>query len=220
RDEFIEQVRQDCGIGISVLSGDDEAELTYVGATSEFLTGSSENPMAVLDIGGGSTELTTGVSGNVTSKTSLDLGSVRLTERILRSSPPSMAALEEAQAEVSSWTSKLPRLPAHTRLIGVAGTVTTLAAIDLKLLQYDRTRVSGYKLTLRSIDKTWDELRSRTVPEIMRDFPQIEAGRADIIVAGIMILRGAMGVLDADDITVSDRGLRYGLALREYSKRR
>ena len=219
RQEFIGRVRRELGIQISILSGEEEAELTYRGAVSEFLVSDTDIPLAVLDIGGGSTELTIGKGANVTEKMSLDVGSVRLTERILLTSPPSLEALTQATNQVRSWTSRLPRLPSRTKLMGVAGTVTTLAAIDLKLTNYDRSKVSGYFLHMTSIERIYEKLRTCTVPEIMSDFPMMETGRADIITAGVLILIESLRALGAEGIIVSDRGLRYGMALRAFSSR-
>ncbi|MCX6135442.1 MAG: Ppx/GppA phosphatase family protein [Ignavibacteriales bacterium] len=214
RQEFVDTVRQELGFGISILSGEEEAELTYRGAVSEFLSGDAEPRLAVLDIGGGSTELTIGVGASVSQRVSTDVGSVRLTERIPLASPPSPAALERAISEVRITTSRFPRLTTQTRLIGVAGTVTTLAAIEINLERYERTIVSGHFLTLVSIEHIFNQLKTLNTSEMMRDFPQIESGRADIIVAGILILIESMRKLGVDGITVSDRGLRYGMVLR------
>jgi exopolyphosphatase/guanosine-5'-triphosphate,3'-diphosphate pyrophosphatase len=215
RKDFLDTVREDLGLEISILDGEEEAELTYQGAVSEFAGMDSQTNLAVLDIGGGSTELTIGIGTKVTQKSSLEVGSVRLTERILQKSPPSVPALQQAVSEVRNRISMFPPLPLHTRLIGVAGTVTTLAAIDLGLAEYDRSRVSGHILSLATIERLFKELQSLTLPLMARDFPQIQAGRSDVIVAGILILIESLRRFGADRITVSDRGLRYGLALRE-----
>jgi exopolyphosphatase / guanosine-5'-triphosphate,3'-diphosphate pyrophosphatase len=217
--EFAEEVRDKLGFEVTILSGLEEAEWTYRGAVSEFCSEDSRSPFAVLDIGGGSTELTIGEGLEVAQRASLDVGSVRLTERILINSPPQPEALELAANEVRNWVFRLPELPSATRLIGVAGTPTTLAAIDLKLQRYDRQFVSGHRLTTRTIETIFAHLKTRTVREIMEDSPLIQPGRADIIVAGILILLESMRKLGVEAITVSDRGLRYGVALRQFLKR-
>jgi len=217
--EFIRFMKEKLGLEITVLSGEEEADLTYRGAVSEFSSLGADQPLAVLDIGGGSTELTTGIGASVTGTVSLDLGCVRLTERILQSSPPTSPALNNAISDVREAVLSFPQLPPQIRLIGVAGTVTTLAAIDLKLESYDRSRVSGHFLTIEAIEQVFNKLRSHTLERMAREFPQIESGRADIILAGIMILMESMRRFDVRGITVSDRGLRYGMALREFSSR-
>jgi exopolyphosphatase / guanosine-5'-triphosphate,3'-diphosphate pyrophosphatase len=215
RKDFLDTVRSELGLEILILRGDEEAELTYQGAVSEFLGQDSDQSLAVLDIGGGSTELTFGKGTEIQQKLSLDLGSVRLTERTPLSNPPSSQALHQAVSEIRARISAFPQLPPHTKLIGVAGTPTTLAAIDLRLAEYDRARVSGHFLSLAAIERISKELNSRTISQMERDFPQIQPGRSDIIVAGVLILIESLRRFEAEGITVSDRGLRHGLALRE-----
>lgn len=215
RKDFVDTIRQKLGLEISILSGEEEAELTYQGAVSEFLAPDLDPTLAVLDIGGGSTELTIGKGRKVTQTSSLDVGSVRLTERTPLLSPPSSLALQQAITEVRNRVSTFPQLPPQTRLLGVAGTVTTLAAIDLGLAEYDPSRVSGHFLSLATIEGISKQLNSRTIAQMARDFPQIQQGRSDIIVAGVLILIESLRRFDAEGITVSDRGLRYGMALWE-----
>jgi exopolyphosphatase/guanosine-5'-triphosphate,3'-diphosphate pyrophosphatase len=216
--EIIAAIKEKVGLEVSVLSGEEEADLTFLGAVSEFSEGDGDRPQAVLDIGGGSTELTIGNSGSVNSRLSISLGSVRLTERILRSSPPSEHSLELAVREVKAQISSFPHLPPGAQLTGVAGTPTTLAAIDLRLGNYDPNLVSGHVLTLRSIERMFDHLRTCDPDQMTRDFPQIEEGRRDVILAGMIILIESMRYLAVENIRVSDRGLRYGIALREHSR--
>ena len=217
--EFVRDVKTRIGLRIDLLSGQEEAELTYRGAVSEFLRKpGAQRSFAVLDIGGGSTEMTIGEEGAVLRKASLNVGALRLTERLLKTSPPSAPAISQAVSEVRSWISTLPRLLPSTHLIGVAGTVTTLAAIDLNLPVYDAKRVSGHFIRLEMIDQIYEKLRTKSVGEMIRTFPQIQLGRADIILAGIIVLIEALKRFGVRGITTSDRGLRYGLALREFSK--
>lgn len=215
-EEFVQFVRKELGLEIAVLSGDEEAELTYFGAASEFLEPDSKRPFAVIDIGGGSTELTIGEGFHVRSKTSFDLGSVRLTERLLRTSPPTIDAINEAKKEIRFAVASIPKLPPTALFAGVAGTVTTLAAIDLGLKEYDPRRISGHELSLSTIDRISNQLGSLTLAQMSGIFPQIQTGRSDIIFAGTLILLEALRHLRKDRITVSDRGLRYGIALREF----
>jgi exopolyphosphatase/guanosine-5'-triphosphate,3'-diphosphate pyrophosphatase len=217
--EFVRGVKGRIGLEIEVLSGQEEAELTYRGAVSEFLRApGTQRSFAVLDIGGGSTELTIGEEGAVLRKASLNVGALRLTERILKTSPPSELAISQALGEVRSWIATLPRLLTTTRLIGVAGTVTTLAAIDLSLPVYDPKRVSGHFIRLEMIEQIYEKIRTKSVGEMIRIFPQIQLGRADIILAGVIVLVEALKKFGLRGITTSDRGLRYGLAFREFSK--
>lgn len=215
-EDFIDFIRQKLGIEIEVLSGHKEAELTYQGAVSEFLIEEDGQSFAVLDIGGGSTELTTGVGSSLVTKESLDLGCVRLTERHLKMSPPRESDLDEAAVEVMSWTGKLHRLPPQTKLLGVAGTVTTLAAMELGLRSYDPKLVSGHYISKETIHRIADRVRRMTVAEMLLEYPQIQEGRADIIFAGMMILRECLEQLGSEGIVASDRGLRFGMALHDF----
>ena len=214
RDEFVEFIRSHAGITIEILSGDEEAELTYLGGVSEFIGTDTGRQFAVLDIGGGSTEFTFGQDAVVTSKVSMDIGCVRLTERFLKTSPPNLSGIGRAQEYVREQASSLRSLDGGTRCIGVAGTLTTLAAIDLQLAVYDRVRVSGHVLTIDSIEGIFELLKKKRLEEI-KEIPQILPQRADIILAGILILLELLRKTKVERITASDRGLRYGILQRE-----
>lgn len=213
RQEFIDFIRKRVGIALRLLSGEEEAMLTYAGAVSEFASADSRDMFAVLDIGGGSTELTIGNGLLAAQRVSLDIGSVRVTERFLPTSPPSSKELQVALEYIRKHLHGLTDLPPSIRLIGVAGTLTTLAALDLQLPHYGRMRVSGHALRLPIVEMWFDRLKTKTVEEI-KNYPQILPERADVILAGILILLETMRRLKAETITVSDRGLRYGIALQ------
>lgn len=213
RDEFLRYVRKRFGFNVKILSGKEEAELTYIGALSEFPNaGLTEH--AVIDIGGGSTEVIVGTGLVVKESASLDIGCVRLTEKFLKNSPPDQTGIDKCILAIQKNAASLPIIGPAARIIGVAGTVTTLAALDLNLPTYDPLRVSGHVLSLNAIQRQFNQLRLRTLDEI-RSIPQIHTGRADIILAGIIILIELMNRIGRSEITVSDRGLRYGFALRE-----
>ncbi|MCI0706636.1 MAG: Ppx/GppA family phosphatase [Ignavibacteriae bacterium] len=214
KQEFIDHVKKHVGYDVRVLSGEEEATLTYLGAISEFYSPGSSQRFAVIDIGGGSTELTFGTDINVSRRKSLDIGSVRLTERVLKSSPPSRAALDNASQLIRQQVQSFPHPSQSARLIGVAGTLTTLAAMDLRLAQYDRTAVSGHVLHLKTIRTIFDELSVQSLDEI-KAHPQILPERADILLAGVLILLETLEVFGRDEITASDRGLRYGMILEK-----
>lgn len=216
RKEFISAMAERSGITIEVLSGDDEARWTYRGGISEF-AGRSDR-YSVIDIGGGSTEIIIGNADSITSKVSIDIGSVRLTERILKDSPPETSALIEAHEFIAS---QIPldalRGIDTTFAVGVAGTLTTLAAFRLKLPVYLPEKVSGSILSAGDVGAIFGSLKDKSASQIAA-FPQITPGRADIILAGIMILMGYMERASLKQITVSDRGLRYGILYREMER--
>ncbi|MEX1139731.1 MAG: Ppx/GppA family phosphatase [Bacteroidota bacterium] len=213
RDDFLRFVRTRFGINVKILTGREEAELTYSGALSEF-PDDQVGEYAVLDIGGGSTEIITGTRSVVSAAVSLNIGCVRLTERFLKAAPPDPKSLQQCLARIRELIGSLPGIKPSTKLIGVAGTVTTLAAMDLRLPHYDPLRVSGHVLSLAVIQRFFDQLSIKSLDEL-KAVPQIHGGRADIILAGIIILLELMKEMGRDEVTVSDRGLRYGFALRE-----
>lgn len=216
REEFITAMEERSGIRIEVLSGDDEAQWTYRGGISEF-AGRSDR-YSVIDIGGGSTEVIVGNAESIISKVSIDIGSVRLTERILKDSPPEIPALIEAHEFIASqFQTETVRGVESSFAVGVAGTVTTLAALRQKLPVYDPKKISGYTLTSDDVRAAFGLLKEKSALQIAA-IPQISAGRADIILAGIMILMGFMERASLKQITVSDRGLRYGILYRELER--
>ncbi|MBI4417887.1 MAG: Ppx/GppA family phosphatase [Ignavibacteriales bacterium] len=212
REAFRETILQEFGINVVVLSGEEEARLSYLGALSEF--DDRDATFAVLDIGGGSTEITVGTGEHFDMSLSLDLGCVRLTERYLKSIPPSKNAVAEVTSVIREQLGRIESIPAGSRLVGVAGTVTTLAAMDLQLPKYDPLRVNGHRLSLATIERMYDDLSAKTLDQI-KAVRQIHPERADILLAGVVILIEVMKRIGWKEITASDRGLRYGFAMRE-----
>ena len=170
---------------------------------------------SVLDIGGGSTEVVTGTVAAVTAKHSFDIGCVRLTERFLRSSPPTVKEIDDARRFIESTFIPVPSLGiSGTYAVAVAGTVTTMAAIHQQLPAYDPKKVTGFVLDRPIVSEIFDMLKVMTSDEISA-LPQVSAGRADIILAGILIVEAFLKVAEIPAVVVSDRGLRYGIVLRE-----
>ena len=216
QEEFCGYMKKNIGMTIEVISGSEEAQWTYRGGISEF-TGRADT-FSVIDIGGGSTEIIIGNSSTVISKTSINIGSVRLTERILKASPPTHSAIIEAHEYILSQIPKeVVGKIASTFAIGVAGTVTTLAALHQQLPRYIPEKISGYKLQYKDVCAMFDLLKEKSIEQI-KTFPQISHGRADIIVAGILILMTFMETARLSHLVVSDRGLRYGMLYREVEK--
>lgn len=215
RQEFLQLVHQELGISIRVLSGKEEAELTYWGALSnkQHLQGK----IMLMDIGGGSTEFVSGNINQIDHFLSLDIGSVRLTERFIHHDP---AAEEEIKSISNIITTQLKQLKyfnqKHDYLVGVAGTVTTLAAIQQKLEPYLPEKVDGSRLKLDDVKQLVDLLKGKTLEE-RKLLPGLNPNRADVILAGALILLESMKYFELDEILVSDRGLRFGL-IWEYLK--
>jgi exopolyphosphatase/guanosine-5'-triphosphate,3'-diphosphate pyrophosphatase len=195
---FLGEIEWSYGFATRLVTGDEEAELTLRGvATSRPL----DEGTLVLDVGGGSTELTT-----TSERTSIDVGSVRLTERHLRSDPPSPGALAAAAREVRDL---LPVLE-PTAAVGVAGTITTLAALELG--GYDHDRVHGYQLSRAAAERQLERLASLPLAE-RRELPGLEPERAPVIVGGALIVCTVLDRYGLQGLEVSERDLLHGAAL-------
>ncbi|HXZ84834.1 MAG TPA: Ppx/GppA family phosphatase [Myxococcota bacterium] len=203
--------------GARLLSGAEEADLTLEATRRS--VGAGRAALAVIDVGGGSTEVAwreslAGPVGGV----SLPLGSVRLTEAHLPRHPipaADLAALRElARAAAGPLRSALPHgLPRDAAVVAVAGTATTLAALELRLAVYDRERVEGLELERAVLERWIATLAPLGVAE-RRRLPGLEPERADVIVAGLVCLELALDCLRAERFRVSERGVRHGVALR------
>lgn len=215
--EFCEFVLQKTGIGIEILPGEEEAEWTFRGAIGE--AEETAGNFTVLDIGGGSTEIISGSRSKILRKVSLDIGCVRIAERVLRAHPPTREMVSEARALVRGALGSFDAAGINSsRAIAVAGTVTTLAAIRLNLDHYDPKRVEGFVLRFHDVREEFDRLKMKTIGEL-RAIRQVSPGRADILLAGVLILQEFMETARLSEIRVSDRGLRYGIVLREILRR-
>jgi len=197
---FLGEIEWSYGFVTRLLSGNDEAELVRRGVR----TGRQLGPGGlILDVGGGSTELITESWHG-----SLDLGSVRLTERFLHTDPPTAEELDDCAAHARSL---LPELEV-SEAIGVAGTVTTLAALDLGLHEYDPDRVHGHRIHAASVDAQLERLAALSVAQ-RRDVPGLEPERAPVIVAGAIIVREVLRRYELDELEASERDLLDGAAL-------
>ena len=193
------------------LSGTEEAHLTFCGAAFGLQLPSR---YAVIDIGGGSTELAVGAGKQVEQSLSVDVGAVRVSERFFPRLPPGPAQVEQAAAMIGAALSRLFPCPPELLLVGVAGTVTTLGAIDMDIPRFDAQELNGHFLSRARVEEWSARLLSMPVEEIRR-IPQVHDQRADIIGAGALILRLALAHLGCPGLIVSTRGIRYGLLLRE-----
>jgi exopolyphosphatase/guanosine-5'-triphosphate,3'-diphosphate pyrophosphatase len=211
--EFFEAARLAAGLVPEVISGDEEARLVYASAWRDF---GGAGPLAVLDVGGGSTEFTFGNGPLPGGRTSLQVGAVRLTERHVRGDPPGAAELEALRRGALDALAPLAALSTAAagfgcaRLVGVAGTVTTLAAVAQALPVYDAERVHGAALSLADVEELVRRLAALTVRE-RAALPGMEPKRADVILGGAIVVAEAMRATGFERLTVSDRGVRWGL---------
>lgn len=208
--DFFEASRRVAGIVPQVVSGDEEARLVWTSAWRDF--GAPGEWLAVLDVGGGSTEFISGDGPKPHGRSSFQIGAVRLTERAVASDPIGQAGLARLRQAARETLAPVARLasPRPSRLVAVAGTATTLAAVRQALPRYQAEKVHGSVLGLADLEALYRQLGALTVSERAR-LPGMEPRRADVIVAGCAILAEAMGLAGFDRVTVSDRGLRWGL---------
>ncbi len=212
--EFADTVSGCYGLTAHVLSGDEEARLTYLGATSE-RDPLDRTPTLVLDIGGGSTEVVIGSGARVGFHVSTQAGVVRQTERHLHSDPPGAAELDELAEDVRSILDR--GVPADQRdrvrqAIAVAGTATSLAAITLELEPYDPERVHGYVLRRSEIEQILVRLAGLTL-EQRAAVAGLQPGRAPTIVAGAVILLEVLSLFGLEQVEVSEHDILRGAAL-------
>jgi len=206
--EFFEAAHARAGVLPEVISGEEEARLVHQSAWRDFGGG---GPLAVLDVGGGSTEFTLGEGPTPRLRTSLQVGAVRLTERHVRSDPVDERDLAALRAAAREALRPIANPPAPGgRLVAVAGTVTTLSAVRQALPTYDASRVHGSRLTAPDLEALLARLARLPLRE-RASLPGMEPKRADVIVAGCAIVLEALSATGFAALTVSDRGVRWGL---------
>jgi exopolyphosphatase/guanosine-5'-triphosphate,3'-diphosphate pyrophosphatase len=212
RDVFLAELRERFALDAEILDGATEARLTYVGAYAG--RPPAEKTM-VVDIGGGSTELVIGDGPEVGFTASLQVGTVRHTERHISHDPPQQRELEELAGDVYGLIDTALEGAALVQAnygIGVAGTPTSLAAIEQRLDPYDPDLVHGYKLSLESIQRMLSELSSMPLADRLQ-VPGLHQGRAPTIVAGVVILIAVMRAFGLGEIEVSEHDILWGAAL-------
>lgn len=202
------------GVMPEIISGPREAELTFAGSLAG-LDLARERDISVFDVGGGSTEIVSGrldASGraHIASAVSLDVGSVRLFERHVRTDPPTAAELDAVKRDVDRALAAAPSV-SRDYLIGVAGTVTTLASVALELESYDSAIVHGHVLTSGAVAEVAQKLTA-TPLETRKTLRGMEPRRADVIVTGAVLVERVLAWSGVPQIIVSDRGVRWGLA--------
>ena len=209
---FFSAARAQAGLAPEVITGQEEARLVWANAWRDF---GGPGGLAVLDVGGGSTEMCLGDAPVPRARTSVQMGAVRLTERVAPPDPPDPAALALLRLRATEALGPAARTLLHgaprpTRLVGIAGTVTTLAAVAQALPCYDAERVHGSELTLAEVEGLFGRLAALPVAERAL-VPGMEPKRADVILGGCAIVMEALRALGFEKLTVSDRGVRWGL---------
>ncbi len=212
--------KEQLGLDVRVISGDEEAAYSFLAVQKGLPLNRRE--LLVVDVGGGSTEFIRGNAAGVVEAISINVGSVRLTEQFLRSDP---VQTEECEKMVVAIEKKLTRLPNQwlkdnsiLTLVGIAGTFTTLSAVEKKLVCYTHGEVHGSRLTLTEVRRQVALFQGKTIME-RKAIPGLEPKRADVILAGACLIERIMTLFHSERVIVSDQGVRYGL-LHECLKHR
>jgi len=220
RDDFFAPAAEILGVDLELLSGDEEAALSFLGATTE-LNGAAEPPYLVVDIGGGSTEFVVGTT-EPEGKMSVDIGCVRITEAWLHSDPPAAEELSQAVSVVRDHLADvkrtLPGIADVGTVIGLAGTVTTVAAIELGLPAYDPDRIHHFHLARGAVEDVFRTLATEPA-EQRRHNPGLEAERVDVIVGGAVVLASVMRAFEITEMLVSEADILDGLVLSQIPRR-
>jgi exopolyphosphatase/guanosine-5'-triphosphate,3'-diphosphate pyrophosphatase len=200
------------GVEPELLSGEEEAALSFTGATAE-LDDRIPAPYLVVDIGGGSTEFVVGTAAPAGSL-SVDVGCVRITEAWLHSDPPSPEELSQAVHVVREYVADVvrdvPEVKEARTLVGLAGTVSTVAAIELGLPEYDRDKIHHLRLSRAAVEEVFRTLATEPA-HLRRHNPGLEPGRVDVIVGGVVVLVTILRTLGFDELLVSEADILDGL---------
>lgn len=213
RDEFLVRIKREAGFDVEVISGEEEARRTLLGIRSGLPTGVAD--ILALDIGGGSTEFILDRVGQKPIVRSIDIGVVRLCERLLRQDPPTDEEVRQAREWVEQETrAAVAGMGSYHRatFVGTAGTITSLAAMAQKLPSYESARIHNYVLKLDAIRELEQTLLSRTKAERV-GLPGLEKNREEVIAAGAIIIKTIMEPLGREECLVSDLGLREGVVI-------
>ena len=214
RDDFFAAATAAVGATPELLGGDEEARLSFLGATAEL--DPDDGPFLVADIGGGSTEFAVGTGGEPEGVLSTDIGCVRLTEKFLHSDPPAPEELSQAfdvvRGHLDDVARVIPAAAEARRFVGLAGTVTTMAAVELGLATYDRDRIHHFVLTRAAAEDVFRTLATETRRQRVHN-PGLEEARADVIVGGAVIVCAIMRYFELQECLVSEADILDGLVL-------
>jgi exopolyphosphatase / guanosine-5'-triphosphate,3'-diphosphate pyrophosphatase len=212
--EFVAGVRAILGVEPQVISGHEEAALSYRGATAGVGDDLAPSPRLVVDIGGGSTEVVLGRAAEVVASRSVDVGCVRMTERHLAGDPPSPDEVARTVADVDAalaLAGEVVPLEQARSLVGLAGSVTTVAAIHLGLSEYDPGEIHGHVVPAADVRAISDDLLRMTREE-RAAIPVMHPGRVDVIAAGALVLRRVLDVTGLGEVVASEHDILDGIA--------
>jgi exopolyphosphatase / guanosine-5'-triphosphate,3'-diphosphate pyrophosphatase len=215
RATLVDALRARVNLTVEVISGEEEARLAYLAATSALP--SARGRLVVFDSGGGSTQFTFGRDDVVDEQFSVDVGAVRIAEQFGLDSAVSTDTLEAVLAELASELERLDARPRPDGIVAIGGTATNLAAVRHRLAEYEADLVHGTTLDTAELDRQIELYRTRSADE-RRRIVGLQPARADVILAGACIVRTILGKLAHESMTVSDRGLRHGVVLERFAR--
>lgn len=215
-DIFVKKVKEACGVDVNIIPGEEEARLSYLAILSG-LPLDKDADLVVFDTGGGSTEFIFGKGTEMLKRFSVNLGAVRITENYLKSDPVTPDEVKAAVAQIDKEFAEAGVDGKPKQLVGMGGTVTSMGAVKHKMVKYDPAVIQGSKLLKKDIEEQIAEYSKRTI-EQRKELPGLQPKRADVILAGACILKVITDRLGADGLTISDRGLRHGLAFDLFQK--
>lgn len=213
--DFVKMVKELCGVEVQIIPGEEEARLSYLAILSGLPI--PDGDMVIFDTGGGSTEFIFGKGTELVKRFSVNLGAIRITEKFFSDDPVKAGSVEEALKEIDAEFAAAGVEGKPVQLVGMGGTVTSMGAVKHKMVKYDPDVIQGSTLTRADIADQIKEYSARTV-EQRRELPGLQPKRADVILAGACILQDIIDRLGVDALTISDRGLRHGLAFDLFNK--
>jgi len=215
-DEFLKLVKETSAVELRVIPGDEEARLSYLAVLSGLPL--QDGKLAIFDTGGGSTEFVFGEGSAVSKRFSVDLGAIRITEKYFQADPVSQADVSAAIAEIDGVFNEHDVSGNVAQLVGMGGTVTSMGAVKHKMAEYNPDVIQGSTLTLTDVEEQIEAYSSKTIEE-RKEIIGLQPKRADVILAGACILKVIITRLGVDKLTISDRGLRHGLAFDMLAKK-
>lgn len=218
KQSFVDKIKQETGLETEILTGQEEAKYTFWGARSVLDQQYRRHPNVILDIGGGSTEIAFGTENGLQDSYSFDMGCVRFTERYLTDDPPSDRQLARCKKAISELLkSHQFNFSNNSHLIGVAGTVTSLSYIDQDLETYSSKMLNNYKISVKRVSDHIQNIQSRPSGDLLAQYPTVMEGRADIFLAGLLILEQFMLEYNFDQLITSTGGIRHGAVVKEHN---
>lgn len=213
--DFVARVKELCGVEVQIIPGEEEARLSYLAILSGMPV--PDGDLVIFDTGGGSTEFIFGKGTELVNRFSVNLGAIRITEKFFSDDPVAAGSVEAAVKEIDDEFAAAGVAGTPVKLVGMGGTVTSMGAVKHKMVKYDPNVIQGSTLTKADIEEQIAEYSKRTI-EQRRELPGLQPKRADVILAGACILKDITERLGVDELTISDRGLRHGLAFDLFSK--